>query len=252
MNELLAGADLGTADVSRLIHGTTLVTNAIIERRGAKLALLTTRGFRDILEMGSEQRYDIHDLFLEFPEPLAPRALRREVDERMDRDGDVVVALDLDQVRREAADLAAAGVEAIAVCFLHAYKNPAHERLVRDILVDAYPQIAVSLSSDVQPELREYERASTTTANAYVQPLMKRYVRPPGRGLRRSRLRRAIPSHAIGGAAWSRPRRRRRIRSAFSNRARRGAAWRPPSSAAGLANPTSSPSTWAARRPRHA
>ena len=176
LNDLLAGAGLGTADVSHLIHGTTLVTNAIIERQGAKLALLTTRGFRDILEMGTEQRYDIHDLFLEFPEPLAPRALRREIDERMNRDGDVVVALDPDQVRQEAADLAAAGVEAIAVCFLHAYKNPAHERVVRDVLGDAHPRIAVSLSSDVQPELREYERASTTTANAYVQPLMKRYV----------------------------------------------------------------------------
>jgi 5-oxoprolinase (ATP-hydrolysing) len=176
LNEILAGAGLGTADVSHLIHGTTLVTNAIIERQGAKLALLTTQGFRDILEMGTEQRYDIHDLFLEFPEPLVPRALRREIDERMSRDGDVVVALDLDQVRSQAADLVAAGVEAIAVCFLHAYKNPAHEQVVRDLLSDAYPQIAVSLSSDVQPELREYERTSTTTANAYVQPLMQRYV----------------------------------------------------------------------------
>ncbi|MDP7652960.1 MAG: hydantoinase/oxoprolinase family protein, partial [Rhodospirillales bacterium] len=176
LNELLAGAGLGTADVSHLIHGTTLVTNAIIGRQGAKLALLTTRGFRDILEMGTEQRYDIHDLFLEFPDPLVPRALRLEIDERMSRDGDVVVALDLDQVRRQAADFVAAGVEAIAVCFLHAYKNPAHEQAVRDLLCDAYPQIAVSLSSDVQPELREYERTSTTTANAYVQPLMQRYV----------------------------------------------------------------------------
>ena len=177
LQRLLSASDLTLADVGHLVHGTTLVANAIIERRGAKLALLTTRGFRDALEMGRQQRYDIHDLFLQFPEPLAPRGLRREIDERISRDGDAIVPVDENQVRREAGKLAAAGVEAIAVCFLHAYKNPAHERAARDVIAAAHPEIAVSISSEVQPELREYDRVSTTTANAYVQPLMERYVR---------------------------------------------------------------------------
>ncbi|MGI9332578.1 MAG: hydantoinase B/oxoprolinase family protein [Gammaproteobacteria bacterium] len=176
LSDLLANAGLELSEIGHLVHGTTLVTNAIIERNGAKLALLTTRGLRDVLEMGHEQRYDIHDLFLQFPEPLVPRALRLEVDERMSRDGEVVVALDQDQVRAALATLIERGIDAIAVCFLHAYKNPAHEREVRDLITRTYPQLAVSISSDVQPELREYERTSTTAANAYVQPLVAHYV----------------------------------------------------------------------------
>jgi 5-oxoprolinase (ATP-hydrolysing) len=176
LEELLRAAGLGFADLGTLVHGTTLVTNAIIERNGSLLGLLTTRGFRDILEMGTEQRYDIYDLFLRFPEPLVPRALRREVDERLDRDGRVVVSLDPEQARREVAHLVAAGIEALAVCFLHAYRNPVHERAVADMVRREFPGLAVSLSSEVVPELREYERCATTTANAYVQPLMTRYV----------------------------------------------------------------------------
>jgi 5-oxoprolinase (ATP-hydrolysing)/N-methylhydantoinase A len=176
LEELLRAAGLGFEDVGHLVHGTTLVTNAIIERSGAALGLLTTRGFRDTLEMGIEQRYDIYDLFLRFPEPLAPRGWRREIDERVSRDGEVVAPIDLDQVRREVADLVAQGVEAIAVCFLHAYKNPAHERAAREVIRCEFPSLAVSLSSEVVPELREYERGTTATANAYVQPLMDRYV----------------------------------------------------------------------------
>jgi 5-oxoprolinase (ATP-hydrolysing)/N-methylhydantoinase A len=176
LDDLLAAGGRRPGEVARLIHGTTLVTNAIIAREGARLGLLTTRGFRDVLEMGIEQRYDIYDLFLAFPEPLVPRELRREVDERMDRDGRVVTPLDLAGVRREVAALAAAGVEALAVCFLHAYRNPAHERLVGDLVRREFPGLAVSLSSDVVPELREYPRAATTAANAYVQPLLERYV----------------------------------------------------------------------------
>ncbi|MDP6804853.1 MAG: hydantoinase/oxoprolinase N-terminal domain-containing protein, partial [Rhodospirillales bacterium] len=122
LEALLSEAGLGLADVGHLVHGTTLVANALIERRGAKLALMTTRGFRDALEMGKQQRYDKHDLFLQFPEPLAPRSRRVEIDERISRDGDAIVPIDENQVRREANKLAKAGVEAIAVCFLHAYK----------------------------------------------------------------------------------------------------------------------------------
>src|SRR5262245_20045376 len=176
LDELLRAAGLTLSQIGQLVHGTTLVTNAIIERTGARLALLATRGFRDTLEMGIEQRYDIYDLFLQFPEPLVPRDLRREIDERMTRDGAVIVPIDLDQVRREVADLVTRGVEALAVCFLHSYKNPAHERVVKDLLSREFPELSVSLSCEVVPELREYERGTTAAANAYVQPLMDRYV----------------------------------------------------------------------------
>src|SRR6516164_10708068 len=144
LTELLHAARLTLADIGDLVHGTTLVTNALIERSGARLGLITTRGFRDILEMGTEQRYDIYDLFLRFPEPLAPRALRREIGERMSRDGSVLRPLDPTEVRREIALLAAAGVEAIAVCFLHSYRNPAHERAVAALAAREFPGIAVS------------------------------------------------------------------------------------------------------------
>ncbi len=176
LEELLRGAGVGAGEVGLLVHGTTLVTNAILEREGARVGLLATRGFRDVLEAGTEQRYDIYDLFLRFPEPLVPRALRREVDERMSRDGEVVVPLDVMGVRREVADLVDRGIEALAVCFLHAYRNPAHERAVAELVRREFPRLLVSLSHEVVPEIREYERASTTAANAYVQPLVARYL----------------------------------------------------------------------------
>src|SRR5436305_13590287 len=128
LGTLTAEAGLRLGDIAEIVHGTTLVTNALIERRGAKLGLITTAGFRDILEMGTEQRYDIYDLFLQYPEPLVPRRRRLEVPERMDRDGNTVAPVDLEAVRAAAAGLAAEGVEAIAVCFLHAYRNPVHAR----------------------------------------------------------------------------------------------------------------------------
>ncbi len=175
--ELCRAADLTPRDVGLLVHGTTLVTNAIIERTGARTALLTTRGFRDIVEMGKEQRYDIYDLFLQFPEPLVPRRRRIEVDERLDPDGAVVVPLDLEQVRQAVRRLAADGVEAVAVSFLHAYANPAHEHAVAAMLREAFPALSVSLSSEIVPEIREFERTCTTVCNAYVQPLVDRYLK---------------------------------------------------------------------------
>ena len=184
MADLLRAASVDLADVGHVVHGTTLVTNAIIERNGARLGLLTTRGFRDILEMGTEQRYDIHDLFLTFPEPLAARRDRREIAERVSRDGVVLEAIDLDAVRREVRELVEDGVEALAVCFLHAYKNPVHERAVRNLVRTEFPDLTVSVSSDVHPQINEYERSSTTAANAYVQPLMSAYVRRLERVLR--------------------------------------------------------------------
>lgn len=184
LTDLLALRGLAFSDVSEMVHGTTLVTNAVIERKGAKLGLLTTRGFRDILEMGTEQRYDIYDLFVAFPEPLAPRNLRLEVEERIDARGGIVVPLDAASVEAAARSLKAAGCGAIAVSFLHAYANPAHERQAATIIRRLYPDMAVSLSSDVVAEIGEYQRTVTTCANAYVQPLMARYLERLERELR--------------------------------------------------------------------
>ena len=174
---LVAEAGISLSDIGHIVHGTTLVTNALIERKGATLGLITTKGFRDILEMGTEQRYDIYDLFLQFPEPLVPRRRRLEVAERIDRDGNIVVPLDLDGVREAATKLVADKVEAIAVCFLHSYRNPGPERAAGAAIRALFPEIAVSLSSDVVAELWEYQRLTTTCANAFVQPLMDRYIR---------------------------------------------------------------------------
>lgn len=176
IEELVAMAGIGLADIGEMVHGTTLVTNAVIERKGAKLGLITTQGFRDILEMGTEQRYDIYDLFLQFPEPLVARRLRLEVPERVDRDGAVVTPLDREAVRAALRRLVAEGAEAVSVCFLHSYRNPEHERIVGEIARAEFPQLAVSLSSEVVAELWEYQRCVTTCANAYVQPLMDRYL----------------------------------------------------------------------------
>ena len=177
LGEIVAAAGLTLADIGEIVHGTTLVTNALIERKGARLGLITTRGFRDILEMGTEQRYDIYDLFLQYPAPLVPRRRRLEVTERLDRDGEIVTKLNLDDVRAAAKALVDDGVEAIAIGFLHAYRNAVHERAAAEVIRALYPDIAVSLSSEVVAELWEYQRIATTCANAFVQPLMDRYVR---------------------------------------------------------------------------
>lgn len=176
LKELCAQASVGLEQVGTLIHATTLVANALIERKGARTALLTTAGFRDVLEMGKEQRYDIYDLFLRFPDPLVPRRWRVDIPERITRDGTVRIPLDLSIVRRAVANLVAQGVEGIAVCFLHAYKNPEHEQQVKALIEAAHPEIAVSISSEVSPEIREFERVCTTVCNAYVQPLVDRYL----------------------------------------------------------------------------
>ena len=164
------------ADVRSLIHGTTLATNALIERKGARTGLLTTAGFRDAVEIGREGRYDMYDLFIDQPSPLVPRHLRLEVSERMLADGRVLTPLDPASARAAIERLRGAGVEALAICLLHAYRNPAHERALRDICAELLPGVPVSCSSDVVPEIREYERTSTTCANVYVMPLMARYL----------------------------------------------------------------------------
>jgi 5-oxoprolinase (ATP-hydrolysing) len=176
LDEITKMAGITLSDVSEILHGTTLVTNAIIERKGAKLGLITTLGFRDVLEMGFEQRYDIYDLFLSFPVPLVPRDLRLEVPERIDRDGCIVADLDVAAVRAALCDLVANGVEAVAVCFLNSYRNPDHELRVGAIVRELFPQLAVSLSCEVVPTIGEYDRCVTTCANAFVQPVVDRYL----------------------------------------------------------------------------
>ncbi|GGB62812.1 N-methylhydantoinase A [Roseibium aquae] len=177
LEELVEMRGIALSDLGEMVHGTTLVTNAVIERKGARLGLITTKGFRDILEMGTEQRYDIYDLFVSFPDPLAPRDLRLEVGERINALGEVLTPLDEAGVIRAAKALVAEGCEAIAIAFLHAYANTVHERRAADLIRAVAPHVSISLSSDVVAEIGEYQRTVTTCANAYVQPLMDRYLK---------------------------------------------------------------------------
>ena len=174
---IVAAAGVAPADIELIIHGTTLATNAVIERKGARTALITTEGFRDVIAMGNESRYDQYDLNIVLPEPLVPRYLRLTVPERLDNTGAVLRPLDEVAVRALIPLLRQEGVESIAVGLLHAFVNPAHERRIASILHEALPDVPVSLSSEVSPEMREWERFSTTVANAYVQPMMASYVR---------------------------------------------------------------------------
>jgi N-methylhydantoinase A len=180
---ILRAAGLLPGDVGIVLHGTTLATNAIIERKGAKTALITTAGFRDVLAMGNESRYDQYDLNIVLPEPLVPRFLRLPVPERLDNEGRILLPLDERAVHALVPLLKREGVEAIAVGLLHAFVNPVHERRIREILADELPDIPVSLSSEVSPEMREWERFSTTAANAYVQPRMSSYLMALQEGL---------------------------------------------------------------------
>lgn len=196
---LLSEAQTVISAVDAVVHGTTLVANTVIERKGAKVGLITTKGFRDSLEMGREIRYDLYDLFFQMPDPLAPRYLRYEVDERIDANGSVLRPLDVDQVRAAARLLLEEGCEAVAICFLHAYRNDAHERLARSILAEAIGDRPVCVSSEVAPEIREFERANTVCANAYVQPLMRSYLERLDNQLRSMGLRSALHVMLSGG-----------------------------------------------------
>ena len=182
--KLFADWAVEPGSVGRTIHGTTLITNALIERKGALTGLITTAGFRDALEIGREGRYDIYDLFLERPEPLAQRRLRREVTERLDSKGEELTPLDEGAVRDACGFLKGEGVESVAVVFLHSYVNPEHERRTEELVRELLPDAAVSVSHRVAPEFREYERTSTTVANAYVQPLAEGYLNGLEGGLR--------------------------------------------------------------------
>jgi N-methylhydantoinase A len=181
---ILTQAGIGAADLALVIHGTTLATNALIERKGARTALVTTDGFRDSLEIAYEHRFEQYDLYMERPEPLVARPWRFEVPERVAADGTVLLPMDDAAVDRIGAAAKTDGAEAIAICFLHAYQNGAHEKRARDILSRYFSPEVIAISSEVCPEIREYERTSTTVANAYVLPLMERYLRQLEDGLK--------------------------------------------------------------------
>ncbi|MEM8840722.1 MAG: hydantoinase/oxoprolinase family protein [Pseudomonadota bacterium] len=180
--QVLASAGVDFARLEGMVHGTTLATNALIERRGAVVASVTTAGFRDILEIAYERRYSQYDINIEKPELIVPRRRAFTIPERISARGEVLTALDESAVAGLLRDLDACGAEAVAICLLHAYANPAHEERLRDLLHDARPDLAISISSQVSPEAREFDRLCTTITNAYVQPLMGRYLAALAKG----------------------------------------------------------------------
>ena len=176
MGQVCGKAGITPSDIVQIIHGTTLATNALIERRGAKTALITTTGFRDVIEMRTESRFEQYDLNLTLPEPLLARQMRYTVSERVDAKGNILIPLDRAEVEQVVKTVKAAGYESVAVGLLHSYLNDSHEKLVRDVLDELMPEAMVSISSEVSPQMREYERFNTVVANAYIKPLMKSYL----------------------------------------------------------------------------
>lgn len=177
VNELLQQHGKHVSAVKTLVHGTTLVTNAVIERKGAKTALITTKGFEDVLEIGREMRYDIYDIFITMPKPLVPQELRKGIKERMDKNGKVIEKLKITDAEKIMKQLQKEGVQSVAVSLLHSYANTKHEKQIGDLIKKKFPSITYSLSSEVMPEIREYERTSATVMNAYVQPLTDQYLK---------------------------------------------------------------------------
>ncbi len=190
---VLEKAGVRPDEVGRVVHATTLFTNALIERKGARTGLLTTAGFADVLEIARERKYELYDLFIEMPRPLVPRPWRREARERLAPDGSVEIALDVEAALAEVAELVEQGVESLAICFLHSYANPAHERGIAAAVAERFQNLSISLSSDIAPEIREYQRASTTVANAYIRPLAEIYL---------ERLEQALAASGIPGGLF--------------------------------------------------
>ena len=176
MQQVCAKAGIAPSEIGQIIHGTTLATNALIERRGAKTALITTNGFRDVIEMRTESRFEQYDLNLILPEPLLPRQMRYTIKERVDASGDVLIPLDRAEVEAVVDRVAVAGYESVAVGLIHSYLNDAHERMVAEVVAEKMPNAMISISSEVSPQMREYERFNTVVANAYIKPLMKSYL----------------------------------------------------------------------------
>ncbi len=188
------------ASIGQIIHGTTLATNALIERRGARTALITTRGFRDVIEMRTESRFEQYDLNLVLPEPLLPRQMRFTVTERIDAGGEIMVPLDRGEVEDVVDRIGEAGFESVAVGLIHAYLNPSHEEDVRETLYRKLPKASVSISSEVSPQMREYERFNTVVANAYIKPMMASYLGRLERRLRAEGMNcRTFLIHSGGG-----------------------------------------------------
>ncbi len=178
VRRILAQTGAAPGSVERFIHGTTVATNAVLEQKGAVTAILTTAGFEDVLELGRQKRSRMYDLEMEVETPtfLVPRRRRVGVRERLDARGAVLVPLDEDQVRAEVAALRAQSVQAVAVCYLFSFVNPAHERRTREICREVAPELSVSLSCEVDPTFREYERLCVTAFDAYLGPVVKRYL----------------------------------------------------------------------------
>ena len=192
-------------NLSTLIHGTTLVINAILERKGAETALVATRGFPDILETRREIRYDIYDIRQRFPAPLVPRRRRREVTERMLADGSIDTILDKDQALATLRELTAEGVTSVAICLIHSYANPAHEQAIAQLVFDYNLPLDVSLSSEVLPEIQEFERTATTVINAYVRPKVSTYLGRMEDRLRRDGYTRSFLLMQSGGGVIAAP-----------------------------------------------
>lgn len=176
MHQVCEKAGVKPSQIEQIIHGTTLATNALIERRGAKTALITTEGFRDVIEMRTESRFEQYDLNLSLPDPLLPRQMRFTVPGRMSAKGEILVDLDRKDVEAVVERIAKAGFESVAVGLIHSYLNAAHEELVREVIAEKLPHVSVSISSEVSPQMREYERFNTVVANAYIKPLMASYL----------------------------------------------------------------------------
>ncbi len=176
LHQVCTKAGITPGQISQIIHGTTLATNALIERRGAKTALITTQGFRDVIEMRTESRFEQYDLNLNLPEPLLPRQHRFTVAERVDASGQVLIPLQRSDVEALAQRIKTAGFTSVAIGLIHSYLNDTHEKMIRDVLTSQLPDLMISLSSEVSPQMREYERFNTVVANAYIKPLMKSYL----------------------------------------------------------------------------
>jgi N-methylhydantoinase A len=202
LDELMARAGVAWADLAQALHGTTIGSNIVIERKGRGIGLLTTRGFRDVLVIGREKRYQVYDLQIEKPAPLVARRFIGEVSERVLADGSVRDPLDEEDARRAIRALVARGVTTLAVCLLHAYRNPVHEKRLAELLAEEAPHVAVTLSHEVSPTFREYERTSTTVVNAYVMSAVRDYLRALSASLRERGYRgRLFVMQSSGGVA---------------------------------------------------
>ena len=210
IRDVLEEAGIAGDSVKELIHGTTIATNAIIERRGARTGLVTTEGFRDLLEIGRLRLMRLYDMDQERPAPLVRRRWRFEVAERLDHRGAVILPLDPDTLERAVAGIAAEKIESVAVCLIHAYADPAHERAVAAAIRERLPGVYLTLSSKVLPEIREFERTSTTVANAYVMPILDRYLSSLETGLGRFDIKASLLTMQSNGGVMTAARARAR------------------------------------------